>query len=281
LQVQGLVGMANPPEDVYYRFVAPTDHWEEVTVPLATLGIQGKTNCTGFWIQLTPGVVSNAVFYVDDVKFNASRLPAVAEATASVQKAPDLASPGSAGVGNWSVAVWCIVGALGLMAGLLGWLVLLLRRNGLGGSKALVRMSGSVPAATGPGRAAGALSAEGAATEVFADPQTQQLRERVATELAEFAKQSLVQGLYAQKSQLMETQQKAQEELAALEARLAMLKLPLTERIRAYELRINELEKQLETRDEEMRDMIETTLLLVRQRLEKEKEKEKLSGRFN
>jgi hypothetical protein len=36
-------------------------------------------------------------------------------------------------------------------------------------------------------------------------------------------------------------------------------------------MRITELEKALETRDEEMREMIRATLLLVRERLEKEK----------
>jgi isocitrate dehydrogenase kinase/phosphatase len=117
--------------------------------------------------------------------------------------------------------------------------------------------------------------------ETPVEAQARQLRERIALELAEFAKQSLIQGLYSQRGKLMETQQKAQEELSSLEARLAMLQLPLQDRIKAYEHRIGELEKQLETRDEEMRGMIEATLMLVRERLEKEKTKQSVPSRFN
>ena len=116
----------------------------------------------------------------------------------------------------------------------------------------------------------------------MADPENQVIRERIAAELAEFAKQSLVQGLYSQRSSLVETQRRAQAELAELEERLASLHLPLQERIRAYETRIHDLEKELETRDEEMRNMIHATLLLIRERLEEERAKDPgTTSRFN
>jgi isocitrate dehydrogenase kinase/phosphatase len=113
------------------------------------------------------------------------------------------------------------------------------------------------------------------------DPEIRALRDRVAAELAAFAKQSLIQGLYAQRGELLETQQRAREELDQLEARLAALHLPLQERIRAYETRIGELEKELETRSEEMRNLIHATLLLIRGRLEAEKAGEPGVGQLN
>ena len=142
---------------------------------------------------------------------------------------------------------------------------------------ALALPPASVLPGTGPGlvsdRALQALTA-GALTE----PEAQALREKVASELTEYAKQRLVQGLYSQRKELAETQQKAQQQLAELEARLAALHLPREQRITAYEQRIAELERDLETRDDEMREMVRATLLLVRERLEMTKEQG--SGRF-
>jgi hypothetical protein len=280
LQVQALLGNANPPQDVYYRFTAPTGAWQQVTIPLAALGVSRKTNCSGFWIELTPSGSSNT-FYVDDVQFNSS---AAAVSPASDATTAATAAPVKAVETGWRVADWCMVGALALLFALLAWLIVMLRRSGLGASKALVPVSAACLPEPGvqaddpseiiakilPSEADGTL-----------DPQVRRIRERVALELAEFAKHSLVQGLYSQRGKLMETQQKAEEELAALEARLAMLQLPMQERIRAYELRIGELEKQLNTRDQEMRGMIEATLLLVQQRLEEEKSRQNAGTRLN
>jgi len=209
---------------------------------------------------------------------SASRVETAANATppvtASVRPPGDAPMSTRADQANSSIAVWCIVGALLAITALLAWLVVMLRRSVLGAPTALLPPSPPAALQIGPGPAAG--GAPGAAphlltAETLAGPQAQALRERMAAELTEFAKQSLVQGLYSQRSQLIEAQQKARQELAELEARLASLHLPLQERIRAYETRIAELEKQLETRDGEMREMIRATLLLIRERLEKEK----------
>jgi len=117
--------------------------------------------------------------------------------------------------------------------------------------------------------------------EAMAGKQGQMLREKIMPELTEFAKQSLVQGLYAQRNALIETQQKAQQALAELEARLTALQLPLHERIRAYEKRIAELEKEVETQGEEVRELTRATLALVRKKLEDEREHERTQNRFN
>lgn len=178
---------------------------------------------------------------------------------------------------NWSLAAWCITGVLIVITALLAWLIVMLRRSGLGTPKALL-----------PGAAlflpAASLLSDGQpralANAAPADPQAQ-LREKLKSELAEFAKQSLVQGLYSERNKLLEAQQQAQQELARLETHLASLDLPLQERLRAYQTRITELEKELETRDAEMREMIQATLLLIRERMEKEKTLERSTGRLN
>ena len=81
----------------------------------------------------------------------------------------------------------------------------------------------------------------------------------------------MVQGLYEQRNALLDTQRMAQQALVELEQRLAALQLPQQERIRAYERRIAELEKELETRGEEVRELTQATLLLVRRKLEEER----------
>jgi hypothetical protein len=229
--------------------------------------------------QLTPNGSSNT-FYVDDVQFNAKT------AVLAAHSGPDPAvgaEPGPGADRYWNTVALCIAGALIVMTALLAWLIVMLRRSGLGTSQALVRVN---PVVSAHGLLADAElnlppGAVRHALEELTEPQAKALRDRVVAELAEFAKQQLVQGLYSQRNQLLETEQKAQAELAELEARLTALHLPLQERIRAYETRIGELTKQLETRDEEMQHLIHATVLLVRERLEKEKAAEASASRFN
>ena len=165
-------------------------------------------------------------------------------------------------------AGWMIAGALALIVGLLAWLVLTLKRRGpvtvqvLPASPEPKLLQANAPA-TGPGGGAA----------------NQELKERALAELTEFAKQSLVQGLYSQRNALLETQRQAQVELAQLEARLVALQLP--DRIQAYEKRIADLEQELATRSGEVRELISATLLLMRQKLAQEKQLEQKTSRLN
>ena len=117
--------------------------------------------------------------------------------------------------------------------------------------------------------------------EAMAGKQGELLREKMIPELTEFAKQSLVQGLVAQRNVLLETQRKAQQALMELETRLGALQAPLHERIRVYENRIAELEQEVETQGEEVRELTRATLTLVRRKLEDERQSERLHSRFN
>jgi len=183
---------------------------------------------------------------------------AVTTGTASPVANPDTAGnpPANLAVGaaTSNAVVWWIMGALALIIGLLAWLVLALRRGGLGTSTALLPATGNPPTLT---------------------------HEKALAELTAFAKQSLVQGLYEQRNALLETQKQAQQALIEMEQRLAALHLPQQERIRAYERRIAELEKELETRGEEVRELTQATLLLVRRKLEEEKSPGHRRDQFN
>jgi hypothetical protein len=73
----------------------------------------------------------------------------------------------------------------------------------------------------------------------------------------------------------------APQALVEMESRLATLQLPLPERIRAYEKHIGELEKEVESQGEEMRELTRATLVLVRKMLEDERERGRTISRFN
>jgi hypothetical protein len=179
--------------------------------------------------------------------------------------------------------VWWIVGALAVIIVLLSFMMFRFWHKGAAGSGArAVHSLSALPESA----AEDSLSVEdwkqrALVAEAMAGRQGQMLREKIMPELAEFAKQSLVQGLYAQRNVLIERQQKAQQALAEFESRLAALQLPFQERIRAYEKRIVELEKEVDTQGEEMRELTRATLVLVRKKLEDEQDHERTQGRFN
>jgi len=264
VQVQGLVGTDNPPENVYYRIVLPTNVWQHVTVPLDALGVENKSNFTGIWFQLMPNSPSN-VFYLDDIELYAKAAPAAQAAG----QTPDRLTA-------------YVAGSLAVIIVLLGCLVFLFWRRNAGELRPTTSMTVNSPGEISRDPASAEEWRQRAPTaEAMAGKQGQMLREKIMPELTEFAKQSLVQGLYTQRNSLLETQHKAQLALAELESRLANLQLPLQERIRAYEKRIAELEKEVETQGEEMRELTRATLMLVRKKLEDERENERTRGRFN
>ena len=173
--------------------------------------------------------------------------------------------------------VWWIVGVFGVIIGLLGASVLWFWRRGVGSSGggapplALARLTAPADATT-DSLAAEEWKQRALVAEAMAGQHGRILREKLMPELLDFAKQSLVQGLYAQRSALLETQQVAQKTLEELEGRLAALQLPSPERIRAYEQRIAELEKEVAAQGEKVHELTRATLDLLRRRLESERE---------
>lgn len=94
------------------------------------------------------------------------------------------------------------------------------------------------------------------------------------TELAPFLAQTLkdavVQGLAAQRAELIHTQRLAAAEIAELVHRLDQLQAPMQERLRAYQDRIQELQKELAERTEENRELLRMKIEMMRQQIEAE-----------
>ncbi len=101
----------------------------------------------------------------------------------------------------------------------------------------------------------------------FSGGASAEIRRGLAPYLARMLMDKLVRGLLLQRTSLLEGQQQAAAEMAALESRLEKVNAPLQERLRAYEERILELEKELAQKGEENRELIRFKIQLVRTQL--------------
>lgn len=86
-------------------------------------------------------------------------------------------------------------------------------------------------------------------------------------------KDQVVSGLVTQRGEMLEAQQAAAAEMAEMVRRLNELHPPLQERLKAYETRINELEKALAAKGEENRELIKAKIELTRKQLAVERSK--------
>ncbi len=87
----------------------------------------------------------------------------------------------------------------------------------------------------------------------------------LAPHLALVLKEALVQELAIQRKELIQAQQVAAAELAQLTHQLDELHAPIQERLRSYETRIQELEKELAARNEENRELLKVKIEMLRQ----------------
>jgi len=97
------------------------------------------------------------------------------------------------------------------------------------------------------------------------------LKASIAPQLAESLKEAVVQGLAAQRSELLKAQQSATMEISELVHRLDELKAPIQERLQSYETRIHELEHDLAERNEENRELLKLKIEMTRRQLEAER----------
>ncbi|HEX3856882.1 MAG TPA: hypothetical protein VHY30_06270 [Verrucomicrobiae bacterium] len=97
------------------------------------------------------------------------------------------------------------------------------------------------------------------------------LKAGLAPQLADFLKEAVVQGLAAQRAELLKAQQCAALEISELVHRLDELKAPMQDRLRSYEDRIAELEKDLAERNEENRELLKLKIEMMRRQLETER----------
>ena len=93
----------------------------------------------------------------------------------------------------------------------------------------------------------------------------------LSPQIAQILKEAVVQGLAAQRNELLQAQQAAAAEINALVHRLDELKAPMQERVRSYEERIAELEKDLAERNEENRELLKLKIEMTRRQLEAER----------
>jgi len=98
----------------------------------------------------------------------------------------------------------------------------------------------------------------------------------LAPHLAQALKEALVQELAVQRRELLQAQQIAAAEIAQLAHHLDELRAPIQERLRAYEMRIQELEKELVARNEENRELLKLKIEMVRRQLEVESPRNRL-----
>jgi hypothetical protein len=117
-----------------------------------------------------------------------------------------------------------------------------------------------------------ALEAERRAEEAVAAVRTD-----LAPHLARALKEALVQELAIQRKELLQAQQLAAAEIAQLSLHLDELKAPMQERLRSYETRIQELEKELTARSEENRVLLQLKIEMVRHQLEIERTRNRLT----
>ncbi|HEU6447747.1 MAG TPA: hypothetical protein VFV23_04845 [Verrucomicrobiae bacterium] len=109
------------------------------------------------------------------------------------------------------------------------------------------------------------------APEQFRLSSPQSLQKDLAPQLASAVKEAVVQELAAQRGELLKAQQSAAAELAEVVHRLDKLHAPLQERLKTYENRIEDLEKQLVSRTEENRELLKAKIDLTRRQLETER----------
>jgi hypothetical protein len=120
----------------------------------------------------------------------------------------------------------------------------------------------------------GGDAAEWKVRALFAEQRAAQtsevLRAGLLPQMAQWLKQKLVRGLMADRTHLMRIQYAAELELAELDQRLARLHAPLEERLKIYQERIAELERQLAIKGEENRELIKAKIESTRKKIEEE-----------
>ena len=115
---------------------------------------------------------------------------------------------------------------------------------------------------------------------VVAEQRTEKLqnaaRAGLLAHLSQWLSRMLTQRLLSQRRMLLDSQDNAASEMAALEARLEKVQAPLQVRLAAYEHRIAELEKELAVRGEENRELLKAKIEMMRKQLEAERGKNRV-----
>jgi len=136
--------------------------------------------------------------------------------------------------------------------------------------------SGTLQTALLPDLTDGSVRQEGFKELKPGDKSTTSMRERLIPHLARMMMDKLVRTLVFQRRDLLETQRKAATQVNQLEERLKRLPPQMQDRLRAYERRIAELEKDLAEKGEENRELILAQIVSVKKELAEEKSRNRL-----
>ncbi len=99
----------------------------------------------------------------------------------------------------------------------------------------------------------------------------------LAPHLVDALKDAVAQELAAQRRQLLAAQQSAAAELTELAKRLEAVQTPLLERLRAYEQRVTELEKDLADQSKENRELLKLKIEMLREKIQTERTASRIS----
>ena len=99
------------------------------------------------------------------------------------------------------------------------------------------------------------------------------IRQGLIAHLARWMSDTLVQKLLLQRAHLIETQQQAATEVDRLGQRLETIHSRMQGRLSVYEQRIGELEKELDTKDEINRELIQAEIQKIRRQMDAERVK--------
>ncbi len=216
--------------------------------------VSGKEAGLVYLLNFDDGTVSDATGHatpgkmMGQARIVASDLGLVAASSPSDPSLAAAPAPIAVPVPAQNLATWWIAGGLAVVVALLGSLVWMMRRSRMSSTQL------TLPAVT-----------TGSQNHTNSD----ELKRQALDELKNFAKESLVQGLYSQRAALLEAHKQAAQEVVKLEMSLMSMRLP--ERIQSYEQRIAELESELASREGELREMTLATLQLLRQKVAEEK----------
>ena len=97
------------------------------------------------------------------------------------------------------------------------------------------------------------------------------VQSELAPHLVEALKDAVVQELAGQRRELLAAQRAAAAELTELARKLEAVQTPMLERLRAYETRIQELEKMLSEQTEENRELLKLKIEMLRNQIEAER----------
>jgi hypothetical protein len=89
----------------------------------------------------------------------------------------------------------------------------------------------------------------------------------LAPHLVDALKDAVVQELAAQRRELLSAQQAATAELSDLARRLEAVQAPLFDRLKTYEQRISELERELGEQSKENRELLKLKIDLIREQM--------------